>query len=261
MRQINCGIIGSSVAAFRHSHALNLNHHFSLKAIYSEDEKTSILTAKRHKIETVTKDSEYLLENEDIDLVVLALPTSLHLSFTLYALSFSKIVVVESPIVTSLVEWKKLHNAINDGAFVFNGNCFLYSPFLRKIRGQKGEFSLSLSYASIKRDEALIITLETLTFLFGDVLSVTDKSSNECELSAYISCASSSGKIRIIKDSFDRGLSFSFNGKEEIVDENFYYSIAFLYSHVYSILENGGDNLQEIECTRMALNTIETFFS
>ncbi len=261
MSQINCGIIGSSVAAFRHSHALSLDCHFSLKAIYSEDEKASILTAKRHKIETITKDSEYLLENEDIDLVVLALPTSLHLSFTLYAISFSKIVVVESPIVRSLVEWEKLYNAINDGAFVFNGNCFLYSPLLRKIRGQKGEFSLYLGYASIEREEALIIALETLTFLFGDVLSVTDKSSDELGLSASISCALSSGRIRIIKDSFDRGLSFSFNGKEEIVDESFYSSIVFLYSHVYSILENGGDNLQEIECSRMALNTIETFFS
>lgn len=91
-----------------------------LEAVYSRKEETGMAFAKAYGVTKVYTDIIDLYRDEDIDVIYVASPNSLHFSQSLEALKHGKHVVVEKPMTSTVEECEILINeAKKRGLFLF----------------------------------------------------------------------------------------------------------------------------------------------
>ena len=85
------------------------SEHFNLAAICDSNKKKLLIAKKNYPLAFVAKDYKKIINENDIDLVIVATPTSSHFKIAKNALEKSINILVEKPLTLSLLEVKKLN--------------------------------------------------------------------------------------------------------------------------------------------------------
>lgn len=251
MNKISVGLIGDGLSCYRHARAVSTSEHFVLSSIAPRDIGKGREIMRIHNIPHIDRDSEYLLERDDIDCVVIALPTPLHMRYTGYAESHDKIVIIESPVTLSLQEGEEIYRKVsNEGAFLFNANPYLYAPSLKQLNDNNfSTFSLSFSSLNLRGEEMLNIALEILVRVFGPVTALAEAGGGE--FGAVLEMGE--GTISLLRRPDSYGLSLRV-GDDIIFDGDEYYSfLPDFYRYVFEKLESGGSSEDTFSCNLEAL--------
>ena len=256
MNRISVGIIGDGISAYRHAHAVNSDWRFFLSSLAPKSMQRGRELMRIHNIPHLDKDPEYLLERDDIDLVVLSIPTEVHSPYIEYAKRYDKAVIIESPVTLSLTEGEKIYDEVKtEGAFFFNGNPYLYSEEIGNIeRDSCHMFSLMFPSVYLSPDEMLHIALETLVRAFGCVVSVTPM---KTEGSLSLTLERASGTLTLLREPDSRGIYLVVDGRVILSGARYYRFLPDLYSYVFSRLEDGRSTDDTFFCTLEALRGAE----
>ncbi|MDR1898484.1 MAG: Gfo/Idh/MocA family oxidoreductase [Treponema sp.] len=118
---INIGLLGSGFMGRAHSNAYNqVNHFFDLeykpvlKACYGRAQNIERLRSfqKTWGYESVETDWERLIRRDDIDLIDVTAPNSLHHDMVIAAAEAGKIIVCEKPLAANLREAQEMADAV-----------------------------------------------------------------------------------------------------------------------------------------------------
>lgn len=253
--KLTFGIIGDGISAFRHAHEICIKPDLRLLALSYKDKEKGIETAKRHYIEALYDDGEYLIKREEIDVVVLSVPTRDHAFWLRSTLDYSKIVVVESPLTHSLYEGKEFLELVDEGYFIFNCNPYLYMMKIPKDR-RRHHYRLTISSSTFDEGDMLLVALETVIFYFGKV-----KESYLTEDGVKIVSEDSEGEIVRERTTDSVKMSLILDGEEIIKDKDYYDSLSYFYSFLLTRLEKGGSIEKEIRVGLEALEIQNKLFS
>ncbi len=252
MNRITVGLIGDGLSCYRHARAVSTSEHFVLSSIAPKSMEKGREIMRIHNIPHLDRDPEYLLERDDIDAVVIALPTELHMRSAQYAEKHDKIVIIESPVTLSLEEGREIYRKVRDeGSFFFNANPYLYAPALQRMeRNSFQTFSLSFSSLYLRESEMLHIALETLVSAFGRIKALVK--AGEGEYGAVLERGE--GTISLLERSDSYGLTLK-AGEKTIFDNDEYYGfLPDFYSYVFHTLETGCSAGNTFFCTLEALS-------
>ncbi len=256
MNRISVGIIGDGISAYRHAHAVNSDGRFFLSSIAPKSIQRGRELMRIHDIPHLDKDPEYLLEREDIDLVVLSVPTEVHSQYIEYAERYDKAIIIESPVTLSPEEGERIYDEVKtEGAFFFNGNPYLYSEKIGNIdRNSFHLFSLSFPSIYLSPDEMLHIALETLVRAFGAVVSVTG---GETDGTLSVTLERGKGTLTLLREPDSRGICLVVDGVVILSGARYYSFLPSLYSYVFSRLEDGRETCDTFFCTLASLRAAE----
>ncbi len=256
MNRISVGIIGDGISAYRHAHAVNSDPRFFLSSIAPKNMQRGRELMRIHNIPHLDKDSEYLLERDDIDLVVLSIPTAVHSPYIEYAERYDKAIIIESPVTLNPAEGEKIYDKVKtEGAFFFNGNPYLYSEKIGNIdRNLFHLFSLMFPSIYLSPEEMLHIALETLVRAFGAVVNVTP---GEADGTLFVTLERGEGTLILLREPDSRGIYLVVDGAIILSGERYYHFLPSLYSSVFSRLEDGRSTEDMFFCTLEALRAAE----
>lgn len=105
---MNVATIGSGVIVERMIEAMRLDGRYNLYCVYSRTEKRAKEFAEKHGIQKYYTDMEEMLNDENVDIVYVASPNSLHYSQSKMALEHEKHVINEKPFTPTLKECNEL---------------------------------------------------------------------------------------------------------------------------------------------------------
>lgn len=251
MNRISVGLIGDGLSSYMHARAVSSSEHFVLSSIAPKSIEKGREIMRIHSIPHIDRDPEYLLERDDIDAVVIALPTELHMRSLEYAEKYDKIVIIESPVTLSLIEGEEIYRKVRDeGAFLFNANPYLYAPSL--IHFEKSSFhtfSLSFSSLYLRKSEMLHIALETLVRAFGRINALVD--AGEGEYGAVLERGEGTITLQRRADSY--GLTLKAGERALFESSGYYTFLPDFYRSVFHTLESGGTSEEGFFCTLEAL--------
>jgi UDP-N-acetylglucosamine 3-dehydrogenase len=111
---VGCGFVGrgAHVPSFANIKGAHL------VAVADADEKRRNKVATKHKVESSYDDYKKLVNDPQVDAIVVALPTPLHVPASLAALEAGKHVICEMPLAPSLEEADRLIDAANQASVV-----------------------------------------------------------------------------------------------------------------------------------------------
>ena len=149
MRQINWGIIGLGAVASQFASGFKFVDNAKLLGIASKDLDKLKKFKENLKINSNYCFSNYqdLLENKDIDIVYIALPTSLHHEWIIKCLDEKKKVLVEKPATMNAMEIEDIKNRyITKEVFFNEAFMYMYHPQIKKTlelinQGEIGELT------------------------------------------------------------------------------------------------------------------------
>jgi predicted dehydrogenase len=107
---INVGIVGIGSMGRNHARVLAQMPEVNLAALADVDEATVNQIARTYKANAYT-DYRQMLETEHLDVVTVAVPTSMHLEVTLAAIAHGAHVLVEKPLAFSVAECQQMIDA------------------------------------------------------------------------------------------------------------------------------------------------------
>ncbi len=254
MNRISVGIIGDGISAYRHAHAVNSDGRFLLSSLAPKSMKKGMELMRIHNIPHLDADPEYLLQRDDIDVVVLSLPTIVHSRYIEYAKRYDKALIIESPVTLSLSEGERILEEVrNEGAFFFNGNPYLYCEEIKGIDSSFHSFSVSFPSICLAPDEMLDIALETLVRAFGSVISFK-AGKNDGVFS--VTLERGEGVLTLLRESDSHGLYLIVDGRVVLSGAQYYRFLPLLYSYVFSRLEDGKPTDDTFFCTLEALRAV-----
>lgn len=133
MKRLNIGIIGSGFIVPVFIRTSGLFEQMHLRAIWGRHEEK--LLPFRNEVDYLTCDLEELLNDEQIDVIYVALPNKLHYEYALKALEHGKHVLLEKPFTVYHREAKKLIELAKEKQLILfeaipNG----YNPLLAKAK-------------------------------------------------------------------------------------------------------------------------------
>ncbi len=244
MNKIVTGIVGDGLSASRHAHEINVSDGFSLLSLAPGNRKKGVELGRIHHIPFVDRDPEYLLERDEIDAVVIALPTEEHAAFIRYVTSYSKIAVSEAPLSLCPGESEDILRLAEEGEYIFYADPYLYLPQINSIPSSFHTFALEFSSINMKKEETLQIALEVLIHAFGDVEEIIP-GGRKGEYSLRLNRGA--GTLLSLEESDLRGLSLTVDG-EKVIDSLCYYdALSYFYQFLYSRLEKGGETESVLE--------------
>ncbi|MEO2045452.1 MAG: Gfo/Idh/MocA family oxidoreductase [Pirellulales bacterium] len=119
MKDLGIGVIGCGfVGRGAHVPSIANIEGARLVAIADVDEKRRNKAAKKHKVESAYDDYNKLINDQQVDAVIVALPTPLHVPASLAALEAGKHVICEMPLAPSLEEADQLIDAASRSRIV-----------------------------------------------------------------------------------------------------------------------------------------------
>ncbi|MCC5890034.1 MAG: Gfo/Idh/MocA family oxidoreductase [Alkalibacterium sp.] len=137
MTKLKLGTIGTSSITEQFIEAAVLSSAYSLEAVYSRTDSTANDFKAKFKAEKAYSDWESFLKDEDIDVIYIASPNSLHFKQAMAVLNHKKHAIVEKPMVTSLAEWDELTQAAEkNGKVVVEAARHIHEPNFIKITEQ-----------------------------------------------------------------------------------------------------------------------------
>lgn len=117
---LGVGILGSGRSAEYHAFALSSVPFLSLEAVYDPSLDKAKDFARRHHAPRYYDDEEYILQDENIEMLVVATPTPLHRKEVEYIASYGKSIILESPIAMEKEEAKEIMERVEkEGIYLF----------------------------------------------------------------------------------------------------------------------------------------------
>lgn len=167
MSQIRWGIIGLGNIAFEFANAFKYINNAQLKGIASRNEDKLKKFEKQFLIDKKFsfRNYESLIECEDIDVVYIALPNSLHYEWIIKSLKNNKKVLVEKPATINSLEIDDIKkNYLNHNSFFTESFMYMYHPQIKKTLEliKSGEIGKLVSMESMFGKDIL-----TKKFFFG----------------------------------------------------------------------------------------------
>ena len=135
MEEINWGVIGLGNIAEKFIEGFKNVENAKLKAIASKNRDKLDKFKKRFNLDENYCFSNYadLIESNDIDIVYITLPHSMHYENILKCFKKNKNVIVEKPAVISLEQIKNLKNNFNKKIFFAEAFMYRYHPQITKV--------------------------------------------------------------------------------------------------------------------------------
>ena len=133
---VKWGIIGLGNIAFEFAKSFYNSDNADLIAVASTSNEKLIKFKQNFNIEKENLYNSYqkLLENEDIDIVYIALPNSFHFEWILKAIEKNKNILVEKPAFVSLKEAEIIFNHKNlKNIFFGEGYMYRYNPQISEM--------------------------------------------------------------------------------------------------------------------------------
>ena len=154
MKQINWGIIGLGNVAYKFAEAFKSINNARLIGISSRDKKKLLKFKDNFEVEEKYCFLEYedLLKCEDIDIIYIALPNSLHYNWIIKCIEHRKNILVEKPATINLSQITAISDRIKGSSLLFaEGFMYQYYPQTKKIidiikEGTIGEIQSMESY-------------------------------------------------------------------------------------------------------------------
>jgi Predicted dehydrogenases and related proteins len=153
-QKLGFGVISASGMAKEHMKGVKVNNRAELMAICDIDVDKAAQAAREFGIERYYADYGEMLEQEDIDIVIVATPDQVHAEQTIAALEKGKHVLCEKPMALSMEECKSIIEASErTGKKLMVGQICRYAPGFRLAKklideGQIGElFYVESEYA------------------------------------------------------------------------------------------------------------------
>ena len=132
---MNVATIGSGVIVERMIEAMRLDGRYNLYCVYSRTEKRAKEFAEKHGIQKYYTDMEKMLNDENVDIVYVASPNSLHYSQSKMALEHKKHVINEKPFTPTLKECNELFEiAEKKGVYIFEAITNVHLPNYKIIK-------------------------------------------------------------------------------------------------------------------------------
>lgn len=132
---MNVATIGSGVIVERMIEAMRLDGRYNLYCVYSRTEKRAKEFAEKHGIQKYYTDMEEMLNDENVDIVYVASPNSLHYSQSKMALEHEKHVINEKPFTPTLKECNELFEiAEKKGVYIFEAITNVHLPNYKIIK-------------------------------------------------------------------------------------------------------------------------------
>ncbi|AOR23718.1 Gfo/Idh/MocA family protein [Clostridium taeniosporum] len=132
------GVVGTGAIVETFLQAMSKVHGVECIALCSR--KTSNRTdelSKKYNIQSMYSDYKKMLENKSIDFIYIALPNSLHYSYTLKALENKKNVICEKPFTSTIKESEHLITVAKKyNLFLFEGITTIYLPNFIDIKNK-----------------------------------------------------------------------------------------------------------------------------
>ena len=147
MNQVNWGIIGLGAIAFQFAKGFKDTNCAKLLSIASKHLDKLNKFKEGFKIDNnyCFNNYENLIDNKDIDIVYIALPTSLHYEWIIKCLDAGKKVLVEKPATMNVIEIKEIKDRYIDKEIFFSeAFMYMYHPQIVKVfeiinQGEIGE--------------------------------------------------------------------------------------------------------------------------
>ena len=134
MRTVNVGVIGVGAMGYNHARVYHKLENANLVAVSDVSEKTLKKVCKKYDTKSYT-DIEELLENPEIEVVSVCVPTTLHHSIVMKAIEYGKHVLVEKPIAFTLDEAEEMIAAAKEkGVLLGTGHVERFNPALQKAK-------------------------------------------------------------------------------------------------------------------------------
>lgn len=128
MKKINWGIIGLGKIANKFATALASVENAELYAVASRDREKAVVFSEMHNSTKAYGVYEQLMEDENVDVIYIATPHSLHHDITLQCIEHGKAVLCEKPFAMNLQEAEEMVNlARSKGIFLMEA---LWTKFL-----------------------------------------------------------------------------------------------------------------------------------
>ena len=134
MKQVNWGIIGLGIMASKFADAFKFSEKAKLVAIASNDKNKVQYFKDKFDIENhfCFNNYEDLIKSDDIDIVYISLPNSLHFKWILKCIEYKKNILVEKPAVLNLFEIESIKKKINN-TFFSEAFMYVYHPQTLKV--------------------------------------------------------------------------------------------------------------------------------
>ena len=136
MKKVNWGIIGLGAIASQFANEFKFSKNAKLLGIASKNLDKIKRFKENYNVsgDYCFNDYEGLIKNSEIDIVYIALPTSLHLEWIIKSLKAKKKVLVEKPATINSAEAKKIkENNVSEKIFFTEAFMYLYHPQTKKI--------------------------------------------------------------------------------------------------------------------------------
>jgi predicted dehydrogenase len=148
MRTVRCAIAGFGFIGPHHAEAMRRLGFVEVHGIFDAGLDVARAKAAEHSIPRVYESWQALIADPEVDVVDIAVPTDLHHSFAMQAISAGKHVIVEKPLALSSRQAAEMLNAAEKAgvthAVTFN---YRYNPMVQQARaliaaGELGEIHL-----------------------------------------------------------------------------------------------------------------------
>lgn len=146
-KKIRIGVIGCGITGKWHMQAAQQAEHALLSAVCDSNAAAAIASAETYGAHAVYTNPLELIENDDVDAIVLALPTNIRLAFALKALSAGKHLLLEKPAALHENELQQIQLAQGDRTVAFCSSRFRFLEHALAVRewireGHLGEIRL-----------------------------------------------------------------------------------------------------------------------
>ena len=132
---MNVATIGSGVIVDRMIEAMRLDGRYHLYCVYSRTEKRAKEFANQHGIQKYYWDLEEMLKDENVDIVYVASPNSLHYKQSKLALEYKKHVITEKPFTPTLQECNELFEiARQNHVYIFEAITNIHLPNYKIVK-------------------------------------------------------------------------------------------------------------------------------
>lgn len=134
MEKLGLGTIGTSWITDSFIQGALATERYELRLVYSRNESKGAEFANKYGDVAVETDLDVFVNNEDIDVIYIASPNSLHYEQALLALRAKKHVMVEKPASTNVDQWDEMIRVAKENdVFVLEAARHMHIPNLEKI--------------------------------------------------------------------------------------------------------------------------------
>jgi UDP-N-acetylglucosamine 3-dehydrogenase len=135
MKTISIAVVGVGRMGTNHARILSEMQGVKLSAVCDANKELAEKAGKRFFAENVYTDIDMMLETEDVDAVIIALPTVEHLSAAKKCLNRGKDILVEKPMASTLAECEEIiREAGRTGKTLMIGHIERFNPVILKLR-------------------------------------------------------------------------------------------------------------------------------